>query len=190
MNTKHTHREPVVEFVRELLLEAEFDRIAALGPQQLREEFGDGDVPPRVGTGAAPQGDRTGRRWRSAGAAIERREPRRAPARTHALLLGGLRRGHGAARHRHPAPPVPPAHEETPQEKAARLRDEAYVDVQKGYLDEAWDKLLAARELDPAGDTDPRVQQAYQTIDAGSAKPMEYMSKPPIAPYERPLKRR
>lgn len=88
-----------------------------------------------------------------------------------------------------PVPTVPPPHEATPQEKADQLREEAFVDVQKGYLDEAEDKLLDAKELDPAGDDDPRALQAYRTIKAESSTGPETMSKPPIAPYERPLKK-
>lgn len=217
MNTKHTHREPVVDFVRELLLEAEFDRIAALGPQPLREEFGDGDVPPgwgqellrkaiaRVDAGEAPAP-------RSNVVSLDERRHARmrfysaaSAAAMVLLVIGTLQRkpiekiGQRIDAWFSPTPTapvptvppvVPPTHEETPPEKAARLREEAYVDVQKGYLDEAWDKLEDASELDPAGDADPRVQQAYDTIHAASPKRMEYMSKPPIAPYERPLKRR
>jgi len=216
VNAKDTSLEPVVDFVRELLLEAEFDRIAALGPDQLREEFGAGDdVPPgwgqellrkaiaRVDAGEAPRSN-----------VVRLDERRRARMRVYSmvsaaamvlLVIGTLQRkpieriGQQIDAWFSPSPTapvptqprlVPPTHEETPQEKADRLREEAYVDVQKGYLDEAWDKLMDAKELDPAGDDAPRVQQAYQTIDAGSAKPPLPMSKPPVAPYERPLKKR
>ena len=212
MNTKDTSREPVVDFVRQLLVEAEFDRIAALTSEQLRKEFGEGDVPPgwgqevlrkaiaRVDAGEAPKSN-----------VVRLDERRHARIRIYSMLsaaamvllvIGTLERkpigkqidAWFSPKPTAPVPTlpplVPPTHEETPQDKADRLREEAYVDVQKGYLDEAWDKLLDAKELDPEGDRDPRVQQAYQTIDAASAKPMPDMSKPHIGPYEGPLKKR
>ena len=55
-----------------------------------------------------------------------------------------------------PPPLVPPKNpEESPLEKARRLREEAYVNVAKGYLDDATDELEEAKALDPAGDDDP-----------------------------------
>lgn len=218
MNAKITSREPVVDFVERLLLEAEFDHIASLTPEQLREEFGDDDVPPgwgqellrkaiaRVDAGDACKPPRSN--------VVNFDERRRARMRVYSALsaaavvllaIGALQRrpieriGQQIDAWFSPQPTapeptvpplVPPSHEETPQEKANRLREEAYVDVQKGYLDEAWDKLMDAKELDPDGDRDPRVQQAYGTIDAGATKAPLPMSKPPIAPYERPLKKR
>jgi len=231
VNAKDTSREPVVDFVRQLLLEAEFDRIAALTPVQLREEFGDGDVPPGWGqdllrkaiarVDAGDVSERAGDLAEPVPPRAKLEAPRsnvvsldeRRLARTRVysmvsaaamvlLVIGTLERkpiGQQIDAWLSPKPtaPVPtlppllpPTHEDTPQEKADRLREEAFMDVQKGHLDEARDKLLDAKELDPAGDRDPRVQQAYRTIDAGSAKPMENMSKPSIDPYERPLKKR
>lgn len=221
MRAQDTLQDPVVNFVRELLLEAEMDRVMALSPEQLREEFGGGDV---------ERGEELARKAIARADAGDFEEPTAAPAnleppksnvvslderrrdRTRVyslvsaaamvlLVIGTLERkpigkqidAWFSPKPTAPVPTlpplVPPTHEETPQEKADHLRQEAFVDVQKGYLDEAWDKLLDAKELDPAGDSDPRVQQAYQTIDAGSAKPMPDMSKPSIAPYERPLKK-
>src|SRR5580692_1761774 len=61
------------------------------------------------------------------------------------------------------APPlVPPTHEETPLEKAQRLRAEAYVDIAKGYYGEAWDRLEEAKGIDPAGDAAEKVQAAWK----------------------------
>jgi len=88
-----------------------------------------------------------------------------------------------------PPPLMPPTHEETPLEKARRLREQAYVDIQKWYFDYAWDELLEAKELDFDGDKDPRVQQAYRDIDKGAPKPPMNMSKAPVEFYERPLKK-
>lgn len=87
-------------------------------------------------------------------------------------------------------PLVPPTHEETPKEKADRLREEAFVDVKKWYFDEAWDKLQDAKELDPAGDDDPAVQDAYRDIAAGYPEPATDMAKPPVKGNERPLQKR
>ncbi len=212
MNAKSISREPA-DFIRRLLLEAEFDRIAGLTPVQLREEFGGGDdVPPgwgqellrkaiaRANAGEAPKSN-----------VVSLDARRHARMRLYSglsaaamvlLVIGTLQRkpieriGQRIDAWIFPQPTapvpsvVPPAHEETPQEKADGLREKAYVDIQKGLFDEAWDELLAAKQLDPAGDGDPRVQQAYRTIDAGSPKAPLPSSKPHTAPYERPLKKR
>lgn len=76
-----------------------------------------------------------------------------------------------APTHEQPVPPlVPPTHEETPLEKARRLREEAYVNVQKGYYKDAADELNEAAEIDPAGDADPRVTKARYDIAVGDPK--------------------
>jgi hypothetical protein len=67
-------------------------------------------------------------------------------------------------------PLVPPTHEETPLEKARRLREEAYANVQKGYYEDAADELNEAAEIDPAGDADPRVAKARYDIAVGDPK--------------------
>lgn len=149
----------------------------------------------------------------SAGAEVVRLdERRRARARTFALLaaaaivllvIGVVWRQNPMIRERIDAwfspkptapiptqpPLVPPTQEETPKDKAARLREEAFVDVQGWYFDEAWDKLQDAKELDPAGDADPKVQQAYQEIAAGYPKPQFRTAKPGVQPFERPLEK-
>ena len=212
MNARHTSRESAVDFVRLLLLEAELDRIAALGPERLRDEFGHGeDVPPGWGQELLRKAIALVDAGQAPGSNVVSLDARRqarmriysglSAAAMVLLVIGTLQRkpierigqridAWISPQPTAPVPTVPPTHEETPQEKAGRLREEAYVDVQKGYLDEAWDKLLDAKELDPTGDGDPRVQDAYRTIDAGSAAPPLPMSKPPIAPYERPLRKR
>ncbi len=87
-----------------------------------------------------------------------------------------------------PAPPplVPPTHEETPLEKARRLREEAYVNVQKGYYRDAADELNEAAEIDPAGDADPRVAKARYDIAVGDPKRVP-SSKPGPDVWESPL---
>lgn len=85
-----------------------------------------------------------------------------------------------------PKPPVPPTHEETPQEKAAKLRDQALVDAKKGYIGDATDELDAADQLDPRPEDSEQVKATRQLIH--DAKPrVENFAKPPTGKYERPL---
>jgi hypothetical protein len=84
------------------------------------------------------------------------------------------------------SPLVPPTSEETPQEKAAKLREAAYVNVAKGYYGEAHDQLDAAKLLDPAGDESPRAKAAWGQI-LGHKRDHTGNSKPPLGPGERPL---
>jgi hypothetical protein len=91
-----------------------------------------------------------------------------------------------------PVPSVPSTPEETPQDKAARLREEAYVNVRKGYLGDALDQLDEAATLDPMGDKADKVLYARQFIDEFKHKPTQYgggWAKPPVGPGERPLRR-
>lgn len=70
-----------------------------------------------------------------------------------------------------PPPLVPPKNpEESPLDKARRLREEAYVDIDKGYFDDASDELDEATYLDPPGEDDPRVKRARQAIVIGNPK--------------------
>ena len=70
-----------------------------------------------------------------------------------------------------PLPLVPPKNpEESPLDKARRLREAAYVNVQKGYFDDAEDELDEADILDPKGAGDPRVKQARNDIMIGNPK--------------------
>lgn len=92
----------------------------------------------------------------------------------------------------HPAPttpvplPVPPTHEETPQEKAAKLREMALVDIKKGYYGDATDELDAAQELDYEGATTDPVLAMRKAIQ--DARPRDdNFTKAPIGPTERPL---
>jgi hypothetical protein len=92
----------------------------------------------------------------------------------------------------HPAPttpvplPVPPTHEETPQEKAQKLRDMALVDINKGYMGDATDELDAADELDPSGATSDSVLTMRQAIR--DARPRnDNFAKPTPKKEERPL---
>lgn len=85
-----------------------------------------------------------------------------------------------------PQLPVPPTHEETPQEKAAKLREMALADVKKGYLGDATDEMDAAEELDPQGAQSEQAQAIRQAIH--DAKPRtENFVKPPTGKTERPL---
>lgn len=88
-------------------------------------------------------------------------------------------------------PPVPPPHEETPLEKARRLRAAAFVNLKKGYDGDAEDQLDEAKALDPDGEDDPAVQQARGDIKARKYQldPGLGFSKGGLGPGERPLKR-
>jgi hypothetical protein len=89
-----------------------------------------------------------------------------------------------------PPPLVPPKNpEESPLEKARRLRAAAYVDIDKGYFDDAADELDEARYLDPAGNADPRVTQARQAIVIGNPKRF-IDAKTGVESWEYPLHKR
>ena len=83
-------------------------------------------------------------------------------------------------------PLVPPTHEETPQEKAEKLREAAYVNIAKGYFGEANDQLDAAKRLDPAGDESPKVKDAWGEV-LGNRRDHTGNAKIPLGPGERPL---
>ena len=78
-------------------------------------------------------------------------------------------------------PLVPPTHEETPQEKAEKLREAAYVNIAKGYFGEANDQLDAAKLLDPTGNETPKVKEAWGKI-LGNRRDHTGNSKPPLGP--------
>jgi hypothetical protein len=67
-----------------------------------------------------------------------------------------------------PAPSVPPSVSPvnglTPQERAAKVREEAFADCEKGYVDVCEDELDVAKELDPVGDDAEPVQHWRETI--------------------------
>jgi hypothetical protein len=76
-------------------------------------------------------------------------------------------------------PPVPPA------EQAAKLRDEALIDFIVGQHADSEQKLDRARALDPAGESEPRVQQLRNDLAHGPPpppppSPPEKGSKPPL----------
>jgi hypothetical protein len=85
-------------------------------------------------------------------------------------------------------PIVPPTHEETPLEKARRLREEAFADVKEGYYGEAWDRLEEAKGIDPKGDEAGEVQKAWEEVQAHKRVPHGFV-KPGVGPGEVPLKR-
>jgi hypothetical protein len=229
-----SRQDAAAEVVRELLAEAELDRLAALPPEQLRKELDDAGIPPgwgqnilkeavaRVDAGdfegvgdledddgpavAPPVAQPIGPKSNVVSLDERRRARGRllyafAVAAVVLLFVGAWRTrlGDQIEAWFSPKPPapiptqppiVPPPHEETPKEKADRLRQEAFVDVKKWYFDEAGDKLQDAKELDPAGDADPAVQQAYKDIAAGIPKPLKNLAKPPVGDGERPLQKR
>ena len=88
------------------------------------------------------------------------------------------------------SPPPPPL--DPNKERAARLREQAYVDVKKGYYGEALDALDAVRALEPAGDDDPAVRAARAQLAALVQQPSTdhgSSAKPGLGPGERPLQR-
>lgn len=180
--------------VQELLDEAELERLGAMTPEQLEEEARDSGVEEGRArellrraierADAAPASkvvDLTAARKRLRGPGMI--VTYLAIAASVAATIGYVERGPITSQWQawfHPAPTptqqptppplVPPTHEETPLEKARRLREEAYVNVQKGYYKDAADELNEAAEIDRAGDADPRVAQARYDIAVGDPK--------------------
>lgn len=231
MTAKDPRREAARDLMRELLEEAEIQRIEELTPEQMAEEA--------KGSGLAPgEGLEMLRRAVAAVDASGAAQPSPAPAANGAakvaeagkpkvvslderrrsraglfallaaaalilLVIGAVWRNPMMRQQidawfspkptapvpTHPLPIVPPTHEETPKEKADRLREAAYVDIQKGYFDYAWDELEDARDLDPDGNLDPRVRKAYADIENGPPKPPLIQSKPHTENWEQPLKK-
>ena len=179
--------------VQELLDEAEIERLGAMTPEQIEEEARDSGI----GEGRARELLRRAieradgapaskvvdlaaarKRLRGPGTIVARLAIAASVAATIAYAEWGPITAQWAAWFhpapsptQQPAPPlVPPTHEETPLEKARRLREEAYVNVQKGYYKDAADELNEAAEIDPAGDADPTVAKARYDIAVGDPK--------------------
>jgi hypothetical protein len=57
--------------------------------------------------------------------------------------------------------------EPTAQERAARMREEAFMACRKRRWEECERRLDEAKRLDPAGDADPLVQQAHEAAIGG-----------------------
>jgi hypothetical protein len=92
--------------------------------------------------------------------------PRKAPwipwlaaAAVGGLVIGGL----VSMCESHVAKP-PPDSQTASQARALRLRDEAYETCARGQWAACLGKLDGARELDPAGESDPRVTAARAAI--------------------------
>ena len=197
--------------VQELLDRAELERLGAMTPEQIEEEARDGGIGEAkarellrraIERAAAPPAaskvvDLAAARKRLRGPGMI--GARIAIAASVAATIAAAEWGpitaqwaawfHPApAPTQQPAPPplVPPTHEETPLEKARRLREEAYVNVQKGYYKDAADELNEAAEIDPAGDADPRVAKARYDIAVGDPKRVPN-SKPGPDVWESPL---
>lgn len=173
--------------VQELLDEAEIERLGAMSPEQMEEEAkssGVGEARARellrraIERADAPQKSNVVdlSAWKRL-----RRPGMLAIAASVAAVIGtewgpitaqwAAWFHPGPSPTQQPVPPlVPPTHEETPLEKARRLREEAYVNVQKGYYKDAADELSEAAEIDPTGDADPRVAKARYDIAVGDPK--------------------
>jgi hypothetical protein len=195
--------------VQELLDEAELERLGAMTPAHIEEEaksggLGEGRarellrraVERAEGAPSSKVVDLTAARKRLRGPGMI--VTRLAIAASVAATIGYAEWGpitaqwaawfHPAPSPRpQPAPPlVPPNYEETPLEKARRLREQAYVNVQKGYYKDAADELNEAAEIDPAGDADPTVARARYDIAVGDPKRVP-SSKPGPDVWESPL---
>jgi hypothetical protein len=57
-----------------------------------------------------------------------------------------------------------PPREPTPEERAAKLREDAYASCRDTLWAQCRNRLDEAQKLDPAGEADPRVQAARDTI--------------------------
>jgi hypothetical protein len=182
--------------VQELLDEAELERLGAMTPEQMEEEAknsGLGEAKARalirraIERGEPPPASNVRdmaaarKRLRGPGVIVARIAIAASVAATiaagAAAEWGPITAQWAAWFHpaptptQQPVPPlVPPTHEETPLEKARRLREEAYVNVQKGYFKDAADELNEAAEIDPAGDADERVAKARYDIKVGDPK--------------------
>jgi hypothetical protein len=74
----------------------------------------------------------------------------------------------------------PPAHEETPVEKARKLRENAYAACEAEKYDECARLLDGAQTLDPAGEKDLRVEALRGAIQQDQDDKMRRMeTKPP-----------
>jgi hypothetical protein len=74
--------------------------------------------------------------------------------------------------------PESPPREPSPEELAARMRDRAYMSCAERLWARCERQLNEAQTLDPAGETDPRVQQTRKAIDDGLRPHPELEGKP------------
>jgi hypothetical protein len=70
----------------------------------------------------------------------------------------------------------------TPQERAAQMRQDAFAACAQEMYETCGRKLDEARELDPAGEADPRVVAARQDIEAALGDGGKKKDKPPRGP--------
>ena len=201
-----------MDLIEDLLLEEELVRLGKLSPEELAEEMRKKGVDPEAGRkvaeeaidkAMAPKAVAPAGKVASLAEARERKRSR-APVFAMLAIAAGVALVIGVTHNPierqvdawlHPAPtptqtpqnPVPPTHEPTPQERAAALREEAYVNIAKGYMGEALDELNEAADLDPEGNLADAVLQARATIREKKPKPPQ--SKMAPAPWEKPLKK-
>lgn len=198
-----------LDFVEDLLAEAEQERIAKLSPEELRDEMARQGVDSKrvselveralaetpTGGGPAPQEPGASAKVVS----MDRARARRAgpfvwmavaAAAAVAIGVGAYERREIEAWFAptptpEPVPEAPwrrPVTPPTPEQVAATtLRQEAFTDCAKGYWGLCERKLDEALRLDPDGDNDLQVQGARAAIVANGsdAKPFEG-AKPPL----------
>jgi DNA-directed RNA polymerase specialized sigma24 family protein len=73
---------------------------------------------------------------------------------------------------REPVSPIPTETPETPEERAKRLREDALAACEKGAWASCIDGLDRAKEVDPSGDGDLRVQRARAAASAAIPPPL------------------
>jgi hypothetical protein len=197
-----------IDFVDELLIEEEAERIAALSPESLHAEMAKSGLDPaRAGLlvervlahepsvvvaepreKSSPPG--SVRTTPSMASIARRRNTRRASMVWVGVAAVMATAAIAAARPAilawlapapvpsSPSPPSAPA----PEERAAALREEALTACAKGYLRKCEQGLDEAKKLDPSGENDVRVQKARGSIrEQSNPAPFEG-AKPPLSP--------
>jgi hypothetical protein len=74
--------------------------------------------------------------------------------------------------------PEPPPRQPSPQELAAKVRDEAYVSCEDGLWGQCERQLNEAQKMDPGGESDPRVKAARKAVQDGTHPDPDLEGKP------------
>jgi hypothetical protein len=166
--------------VENLLAEDELARIEKLTPEQVEEELrAEGTLVPSAAELMA--GVERKAREREA-AAVRATRKRRSPLRTVSIIAAVLAafllivfayKNRAAIEAYFKGEPIRPDDQwlpwrpsPTPQERAAKMRQDAFAACEQVMYETCGRKLDEARELDPAGEADPRVMAARQDIEA------------------------
>jgi hypothetical protein len=158
----------------EKLVDEEADRLAKMSDEDFEREMGAKAEPSHVPTAeellarGAERAARGGPATGAKGKAVPV-QPRRPPwiALLAAAAIGGVVVAVVMNPHEmRVSPPRPDddsggEQEPTAQERAARMREEAFAACAKRRWEECESRLNLAKKVDPAGDADPRVQAAH-----------------------------